>query len=153
MIYFTIQIRMKTGDIQSVRDFNRFYTNIIGLLDRHIFDSPYSLPEARVLFELNQKDSCTAREILSVIRIDKSYLSRMLAQFETNGLIRKKTSTKDGRAVQITLTGKGKKAADHLNAASVTQISNILKPLSAEAQQQLLHHFQQIKNLLSTPSA
>jgi len=85
---------MTTGDIQSVRDFNRFYTNIIGLLDRHILDSTYSLPEARVLFELNQQESCTAREILGVIKMDKSYLSRMLAQFESNGLIRKKTSAK-----------------------------------------------------------
>jgi DNA-binding MarR family transcriptional regulator len=143
---------MKIDDIQSVRDFNRFYTNVIGLLDNHILNSSYSLPEARVLFELNRQESCTAREILDVIKIDKSYLSRMLTQFEKSGLIRKKTSAEDGRAVQLTLTSKGKKAADELDAASVNQIKNMLKPLSAQAQQQLLLHLQQIKSILSNPS-
>ena len=144
---------MKIEDIQSVRDFNRFYTNVIGLLDNHILNSSYSLPEARVLFELNRKESCTARGILDVIKIDKSYLSRMLAQFENSGLIRKKTSTADGRAVQLTLTLKGKKAASDLDTASINQIKNMLKPLSAQAQGQLLTHLQQIKSLLSSPTA
>ncbi|MEK6780335.1 MAG: MarR family transcriptional regulator [Bacteroidota bacterium] len=142
---------MKIEDIQSVRDFNRFYTNIIGLLDNHILDSSYSLPEARVLFELNRQSSCTAREILNVIKIDKSYLSRMLTQFESSGLIRKKTSAEDGRAVQLTLTPKGKKAAYELDTASILQIKNMLKPISDQAQQQLLLHLQKIKLILSNP--
>lgn len=143
---------MKIEDIQSVRDFNRFYTNVIGLLDNHILNSPYSLPEARVLFELNYQGRCTARQILDVLKIDKSYLSRMLAQFETYGLIRKKTSDEDGRAIQLTLTPKGRKAASDLDAASIYQIKNLLKPLSAHAQEQLLLHLQQIKRILSRPT-
>jgi hypothetical protein len=39
------------GQVAAVREFNRFYTNVIGLLREGLLDTPYSLTEARILFE------------------------------------------------------------------------------------------------------
>ncbi|ASB91068.1 Putative HTH-type DNA-binding domain-containing acetyltransferase YbfA [Bacillus sonorensis] len=34
------------------RKFNRFYTNVLGFLNEHIYDSPFSLTETRIVFEI-----------------------------------------------------------------------------------------------------
>jgi hypothetical protein len=67
-----------TEQIDDIRAFNRFYTRQIGLLDEHFNDSPLSLPEARVLYEIDARGHTTARELLKVLRMDRGYLSRML---------------------------------------------------------------------------
>jgi DNA-binding MarR family transcriptional regulator len=83
--------------VSRIRGFNRFYTNILGLLDMHILNSGYSLTEARILFDLNETERCTANTLSAKLKIDKSYLSRILARFEKNGLISKEVSCDDSR--------------------------------------------------------
>jgi len=79
---------MKSQFIKEIRAFNRFYTNIIGLLDKHILNSNYSLPEVRIMFELYHNAGLTASDITSLIDIDKGYLSRILKDFQKNKLIK-----------------------------------------------------------------
>src|SRR5215216_5088372 len=98
---------MNSAAIESVREFNRFYTKVIGLLDNHLLDSPYSLPEARVLYELYHQQPCTASAIMTTVEMDKGYLSRVLALFSRRGLLTKKKNKEDGRATFLTLTAKG----------------------------------------------
>ena len=77
---------MKKIDIVTeIRGFNRFYTNILGLLDKHILNSGYSLTEARVLFEISKTSRCTANQLCSALDVDRSYMSRMIKKFEKNG--------------------------------------------------------------------
>ena len=64
--------------ITSIRGFNRFYTNILGLLNKGVLHSDYSLTEARVLYEIGKQDHCKAKSLSSLLEIDKSYLSRIL---------------------------------------------------------------------------
>lgn len=116
--------------VNSVRGFNRFYTNILGLLDQHILDSDYSLTEARILFDLHETGTCTANTLSTKLKIDKSYLSRMLKRFEEKGLIAKAVSSEDSRASCIGLTQQGRQVIDDLSSASNRQIEHLFAPLS-----------------------
>ena len=82
--------------VAAVRGFNRFYTNVIGLLRGKYLDTPYSLTEARLLFELAQRDTSEVTDRRHTVDIDPGYLSRILARFETDGLITRRRSAADG---------------------------------------------------------
>src|SRR6201994_4864646 len=94
--------------VAAVREFNRFYTNVIGLLRGKYLDTPYSLTEARLLFELAQRDTSEVTDLRRTVDIDPGYLSRILARFQSDGLITRQRSVADGRRQVITLTGSGR---------------------------------------------
>jgi len=95
--------------IARIRSFNRFYTNIIGLLDQHFLNSPFSLTEGRALYEICSTEECSAKKIRESIVIDEGYLSRILDNFVKRGLIKKTRSPADGRLWIIVPTEKGKR--------------------------------------------
>src|SRR5688572_8763740 len=94
--------------IQNIRAFNRFYTDLIGLLNKNLLNSEYSLAEVRILYEIHVGNSCQASQIMTAIHIDKSYLSRLLKKMEKTNLIKKSPSGQDARAYLLTLTEKGR---------------------------------------------
>jgi len=140
---------MKEQDIQFIREFNRFYTNVIGLLDQHLLESSFSLPEARVLYELYHRQPCTASDILSVVQMDKGYLSRVLTQFGRKGILSKKKDKEDGRSVQLMLTVKGNHEFEKINKASIDQVKEIVKKLSSQREAELITHMKAIKSILN----
>ena len=99
-----------TGDaaVAAVRGFNRFYTNVIGLLRGKYLDTPYSLTEARLLFELAQRDTSEVPDLRRTVDIDPGYLSRILARFSSDGLIARQRSAADARRQVIRLTDTGR---------------------------------------------
>src|SRR2546427_7402824 len=101
--------------VATVRAFNRFYTGIIGVLEERLRASPYSLTEARVVFELAQRDATEVADLRRTLSIDPGYLSRILARFETGGLVARERSTADGRRQVIRLTAGGRDAYEHLD--------------------------------------
>ena len=117
--------------ISDIRAFNRFYTDVIGLLDQHLLDSPYSLAEARIIYEIHHHSGIQASQIMDLMQIDKSYLSRLLKKLEKDGVIRRKKSEKDARAIVLSLTAKGEQEFELLNKASDEQISNMINPFTA----------------------
>jgi len=140
---------MHKKQVADIRAFNRFYTTILGLLDQHILESRYSLPEVRVLYELYHSGSLTAKDIIASLRMDKGYMSRMLLQFENKKLISKKWSATDGRAAHLSLTAKGKKEFEELNETSNRQIRQILEGLSDEDCERLVNNMAEIRTILS----
>jgi DNA-binding MarR family transcriptional regulator len=96
--------------VAAVRRFNRFYTRQIGVLRRTYLDSPYSLGEARVLYEIASGRSPTASEIGRALDLDAGYLSRVLRAFEKRGLIERKTSPSDARQSHLALSPRGRDA-------------------------------------------
>jgi DNA-binding MarR family transcriptional regulator len=144
---------MEQKKVTAIRTFNRFYTNIIGLLDRHLLHSTFSLPEARVLYELYHREGLLAGDIVSALKMDKSYLSRMLDQFSRKKLITRSRSATDARAVLISLTAKGRKEAEALDRASNKQVAGILTGLPENQTEQLVYHMQEIQKILGTPAA
>ena len=97
--------------VEALRRFNRFYTKQIGVLREGLLDSPFPLPEARVIYELANRRQTTASELCRPLAIDAGYLSRILRRFRNQGLIIQRQSETDGRRRLIRLTDRGRKAA------------------------------------------
>lgn len=134
--------------IDRIRGFNRFYTNIIGLLDQHFLDSPFSLTEGRVLYEICNIEDCSAKKIRESIVIDEGYLSRILDSFSKRSLIKKTSSSIDGRLRIIVPTENGKGEFLSLNENSNKSISEMIEKLSDEEREDLLNKMEGIRALL-----
>src|SRR5262245_720207 len=96
--------------VAAMRRFSRFYTRRIGVLQARFLDSPFSLAEARVLYELTQRERPTATEICASLDLDAGYLSRILRGFAERGLVTKTPSPEDRRQSRLALTAKGRRA-------------------------------------------
>jgi DNA-binding MarR family transcriptional regulator/GNAT superfamily N-acetyltransferase len=134
-----------------VRAFNRFYTNLIGLLRGKYLDTPYSLTEARILFELAQHDASEATDLRRTVDIDTGYLSRILTRFESDGLVTRQRSAADGRRQVIALTDAGRSVIAGLDAQSAAQIRDMLAPVPDKDRRRLLEAMRVITDLLSGP--
>ena len=134
--------------VERVRAFNRFYTKQIGLLQESLLHSPYTLSQGRILFELAQRDTCTAAQLCRLLNLDKGYLSRMLSGFVKRGLMERLRDEKDGRQNVLQLTPKGREEFGNLNRASQREIAGMLANLSDEEQGQLTRCMDSIELLL-----
>jgi DNA-binding MarR family transcriptional regulator/GNAT superfamily N-acetyltransferase len=137
--------------ITAVRRFNRFYTRQIGVLRKGYLGSPFSLTEARILYELFRKSGRTAREIATALDLDQGYLSRALNAFEKRGLITRSTSKRDARQSHIALTARGRQAFGPLERRSQSEAGAMLKQLGGTDQSRLVAAMGTIENLLETP--
>lgn len=137
--------------VSAVRSFNRSYTKFLGVLNEHLLGSPYSLTEARVLFELGQQEETGVARLRSTVDLDPGYLSRVLGRFEARGLIRRQRSTADGRRQVITLTDAGRTSFLAIDAKSAEQIRTLLRRLSAEEQARLVDAMAMIREQLDRP--
>ena len=134
--------------IAAVRRFNRFYTRQIGVLRKNYLDSPYSLGEMRVLYELAHNGARTATDIGRALDLDAGYLSRVLRNFEKRGFISRKTSPDDARQTHIALTARGEKAFAPFERRSQDQAGGMLKTLSLGEQARLVAAMTTIESLL-----
>lgn len=134
--------------IAAVRRFNRFYTQRIGVLRKEWLDSPFSLTEARVLYEIKQRSAATARDIARDLDLDAGYLSRMLYGFHKRGLIRKQVSPSDARQTFLSMTAFGRKAFVPLESRTERQVTAMLGRIPAPEQDQLVSAMQKIETLL-----
>ena len=135
--------------VATVRAFNRFYTNLIGLLRGKYLDTPYSLTEARVLFELAQRDASEVTDLRRTVDIDAGYLSRILARFSSDGLITRQRSAADGRRQVITLTGDGRSVVAGLDARSAAQTRDMLATVHDDDRHRLLNAMHVITDVLA----
>jgi DNA-binding MarR family transcriptional regulator/GNAT superfamily N-acetyltransferase len=136
----------------AVRRFNRFYTRQIGLLQEGLLDSPFSLTEARVLYELAHRDKPTAGEIGGELGLDAGYLSRILGSFEKRKLIEKIPSATDRRQSLLTLTRHGRKVFAPLEARSKAQVAAMLAALPEAGQFRLVAAMDTLQALLGKPA-
>jgi len=134
--------------IAAVRHFNRYYTRQLGVLRKTFLDSPYSLGEARVLYEIASCRAPTASDVARALDLDPGYLSRVLRNFERRGLIRKRISPKDGRQSHLTLTPRGKKSFMPLDARSQRNTAVMLGKLKTPDQARLITAMATIETLL-----
>src|SRR5438309_1953158 len=131
--------------IASVRRFNRFYTQTIGVLEEGLLGSPFSLTEARVLYELAHRDRPTASELARELRLDPGYLSRILRGFHRQGLVERDRAATDGRRSHLSLTAAGEEAFAPLDGRSRDEIGALLAPLAERAQHGLISAMRSIE--------
>jgi len=147
-IYVYIWV-MQKDVVNKIREFNRFYTSIIGATNNHILESPYSLSEVRVMFEIFNCPNITAREIKEIVQVDEGYLSRLIAKLAKQNIVTRVKSEKDSRASTLTLSKKGKEIFLKLNKRSSDVVSEIIQHLDKTEQKELILLFSKIKMLLT----
>jgi len=142
--------RQHDSRVAAVRRFNRFYTRQIGVLRKKFLDSPYSLGEARVLYEIASGHSLTATDIGRALDLDAGYLSRVLRNFERRGLVRRTASATDARQSHLTLSPRGHKAYGPLEQGSQRDTGTMLDKLAPADQARLIAAMQTIESLLGS---
>ncbi|WP_447041977.1 bifunctional helix-turn-helix transcriptional regulator/GNAT family N-acetyltransferase [Streptomyces sp. DSM 118878] len=132
-----------------MRAFNRFYTNLIGVLDysRHLY-VPYTLTESRVLYELSLAPHTDAADLRSTLSLDAGYLSRLLAKFERDGLVERAPSVPDPRRQRITLTARGRDAADLLDERSRESVGALVADVPAADRARLAAAMRTVRGIL-----
>jgi len=134
--------------IDAVRAFNRFYTRQIGLLDEGLLKSPFSLTEARVLYELAHRDGLVASDLVRDLGLDPGYVSRLLKKFEERGLVERAATEADARRSSIALTQAGRDAFAPLNKDSHAQVQALLDKLPPAEQDRLVKAMGTVQRLL-----
>ena len=134
--------------VAALRRFNRCYTQRIGVLREGWVSSPFSLAQARVLYEITERDRPTATEIAGDLGLDPGYLSRILRDFEADGLIRRQASETDGRRSHLSITERGRKRFAPVEAHSVLEVRRLLNPLPPVARSKLVDAAQTIERVL-----
>jgi DNA-binding MarR family transcriptional regulator/GNAT superfamily N-acetyltransferase len=140
--------RVVADAVAKVRQFNRFYTRLVGALDEGHLHSSFSLAETRVLYEVAFGDGPTATDLGRDLRLDPGYLSRMLRGFERRGLVERVRSPSDGRRNHLQLTPKGRSTFAELNTRATEAVANVVAPLAERQRRQLLESMHTIQSLL-----
>ncbi|MFE5426304.1 MarR family winged helix-turn-helix transcriptional regulator [Peribacillus simplex] len=123
-------MNISKNTMADIRQFNRFYTNILGVLDKHILDTGYSFTEARVILEIGLMEQCIANNLVDKLEIDRSYMSRIINKLSKDGLVMKENSILDNRTSLIRLTPEGMTLFNQLNERSDEQIVRLFQGLS-----------------------
>jgi DNA-binding MarR family transcriptional regulator/predicted N-acetyltransferase YhbS len=137
--------------VAAMRRFSRFYTRRIGVLQDRFLQSPFSLAEARVLYELTQRERPTATELAACLDLDAGYLSRILRGFAERGLVTKTPSPEDRRQSRLALTPKGRKAYAPLERRSRDDVAAMLGALADADQERVLAAMGTIERLIGEP--
>lgn len=134
--------------IDAVRRFSRFYTKRIGLLEDGFLESPYSLTECRVVYEVAARPDATPSGVAERLGLDPGYLSRLLRRLTRAGLIEKRRSDEDGRRLLLALTSDGRSLCDRLDAGADAQVRELLAPLPTADQDRIVEALGTVERLL-----
>lgn len=144
-----MQTRALEKRVQAVRQFSRFYTRQLGVLNEKLLDSKFSITEVRVLFELAHRSECTAREVGQDLGLDAGYLSRILNRFSRAKLITRERSKLDARNIQLRLTARGRSVFQTLDHQASAQVSEMLNRLSQPVQEKLIWSLRRAEELFA----
>jgi DNA-binding MarR family transcriptional regulator len=139
---------MKDSQVAEMRAFNRFYTAHVGVLNRKFLSGNLSLPETRVLYAIHTTEGITANDIVPLLHIDKSYLSKILIRFEKMKFLTKKVSSSDGRAYHLHLTPAGRKEIELYDRLSDEFVQQMLVQLPEKDCEELVNCMQRITRIL-----
>jgi DNA-binding MarR family transcriptional regulator/GNAT superfamily N-acetyltransferase len=121
------------GQIDAIRGFSRFYTRKLGIIEPKLLDSPWTLQEARIIYEIAQHTSCTATDLVRILGLDAGFLSRTLQTLQRRQIVARKPSKTDRRASELMLTAKGRAAFAELDNRSRHEVAGLLFGLDSPA--------------------
>ena len=132
-----------------IRAFNRFYTNIISIIDQDAMNSGFSLAEARVLFEIKRSQPCPATKVKGQLNIDEGYLSRIVNKFVHNGWVDRAPAAHDKRQRHLVLSVEGEKQYQRIDQHANQSAMNMTAHLDDELLSHLLSSMEHIEQLLN----
>lgn len=139
---------LSTQQINMMRQFNRQYTQALGILNKHTFDMDLTYPEGRVLIEIADQAPVTPMTLSKRLGLDKSYISRIIKQLEKKGILSKERSKQDMRSVEVQLTAHGQEIFEQVNDRSNKQVAGLLAGLSADQQEKIFNDAMEMNMLL-----
>ena len=144
---------MQQREVNDVRQFNRHWTEVLGLLDEGLLETDHSLAEARVIFELAGRTTWERLELRRRLGMDASFMTRVLMRLERQGLVTSTPSTTDGRALDVALTASGRVAFKDLDRRSAKQIAGLLSTLTTEQRRTITESMTVVRHLTDAEPA
>lgn len=144
---------IKGDEIEYVRSFNRFYTKQIGVLHEGLLNSPYSLVQARIIYELASREGPTASELAKELGLDQSYLSRTIKGFLRKGIVERTPCDRDGRQFRLYLTRAGREDFNILNTTSRKEVGEMLSSVAKADRARLIAAMSDIREILDADNA
>jgi len=144
---------MKESYISEMRAFNRWYTALIGVLNRKWMDGDLTLPETRVLQAIHMQEGITAGDIVPLLHIDKSYLSKMIIRFEKQKYLTKKVSKRDGRQYELYLTAIGRREFEKHDRMTNAFVKQLLEQLPGQECEELVRCMRRVTEILGKVKA
>ncbi|MBT9672518.1 MarR family transcriptional regulator [Secundilactobacillus kimchicus] len=139
---------MEQDQITTIRQFNREYVQLLGVLDRRVFDTELPFPEARILLMIFEQQSIRPIDVAAALSVDKGYVSRLIRQLEAKQFVKKVPSAQDGRSKLLQLTSAGVALAQQIDADSNAQITRLFDPLTVEDKKAALQAIKTLQQLL-----
>jgi len=134
--------------IAAVRGFSRFYTSKLGIIEPKLLHSPWTLQEARIIYEIAQRDSCTATDLVRALGLDAGFLSRTLRALQRRQIVARKPSKSDRRVTELALTARGRAAFAELDNRSRNEVAALLGGLDTVARAALVNAMTTIEQAL-----
>lgn len=139
-------------NVEKIKRFNRFYLRIIGLFSFYTDESPYSVTEALILFEINNKRDCTASYLAEYFFFDKGYMSRILNKFERLELIKRIPSEQDRRIKHLEMTPKGGEVLKGLANKASLDVARMIESINSKDIDNLIQSMETIEKILEQKS-
>jgi DNA-binding MarR family transcriptional regulator/GNAT superfamily N-acetyltransferase len=140
------------SQVAAVRAFSRFYTRKFGIIEPKLLDSPWTLQEARIIYEIAERQSCTATDLVRALGLDAGYLSRTLQTLQRRQIVARKPSKTDRRAAELALTAKGRAAFAELDRRSRSEVAGLLGRLETADRAGIVHAMRVIERALEPPT-
>jgi DNA-binding MarR family transcriptional regulator/GNAT superfamily N-acetyltransferase len=140
------------SQIAAIRGFSRFYTRKLGIIEPKLLASPWTLQEARIIYEIAQHDSCTATDLVRTLGLDAGFLSRTLQALQRRQIVARKPSRTDRRANELALTAKGRAAFAELDQRSRDEVAALLAGLDDRERSAIVSAMTVIEQVLEPPA-
>ena len=137
------------SQVEKIRSFNRFYTRVLGLMNERLLESPLTLAEGRLLWEINSRRRCKAGDLEKLLGMDRGFLSRVLGRLEKAGLIVRRTDSQDRRVRLLSVTPRGRALLEELERRAADQIQGLVGGLSAQQRRRLVEAMERIQSILA----
>lgn len=135
-------------NIQEIRNFNRYYSRILGVFDQNVFDLDYSMVEMRILGEINRHPGITANALSKFLVMDKGYLSRLVSKMESADFLYKVRDDLDRRVFHLFLTEQGQELNQYVDTASDQKVISLFSGLAPHELDELIISMTNIEKLL-----
>lgn len=118
-------------------------------MNKNFLGSEFTITETRILFELVSNEECRAVDLVNLLQIDKSYMSRIIKSFKKKGLVEKESASDNRRFNIIRLTEKGHKVVEELISITNGQIAELIEPLKENECDEIIAAMDTITRYLS----
>jgi DNA-binding MarR family transcriptional regulator/N-acetylglutamate synthase-like GNAT family acetyltransferase len=139
-------------EISAVRAFNRFYTRKLGLIEPKLLHSPFTLQEARIMYEIAHRSACTATDLTRDLGLDPGFLSRTLQALQRRQIVTRRPSKDDGRVNELSLTAKGRTAQAELERRTREEVGSLLAALDDNQRAAVVQAMTTIERTLERPT-